>query len=85
MNSPTSSPGVPLSSYPAASARDTARAYAIRPRDVLLLVPAIALGLLLLAVHQADRTSSPLSSMLNSNALASLVPNALGAGGHAAP
>jgi len=41
-----------------------------------MLVPAVALGVLLLAVHQADRTGSPLSQVLSPSSLASLVPAA---------
>jgi hypothetical protein len=74
-----------LSTYPAANARESAPFRGIRPRDLLLLIPAVALGLILLAVHQADSTGSPLSSILSADTLASLVPNALDAGVNQTP
>ena len=74
-----------MSTYPAANARESALFRGIRPRDLLLLIPAVVLGLALLAVHQADRTGSPLSSILSADTLASLVPNALDAGANQTP
>lgn len=74
-----------MSTYPAADAPEPAVFRGVRPRDLLLLIPAVALGLVLLAVHQADSKGSPLSSILSADTLASLVPNALGAGANQTP
>jgi len=58
------------------AARNRAAGRSLRGRDVALLVPAMALGVLLLAVLQTDATGSPISQMLSRSALASLVPGA---------
>jgi hypothetical protein len=41
----------------------------------------LALGVVLLAVHQADRTGNPISQMFSPSALASLVPGSAESGG----
>lgn len=78
-------PGALVSSTPVTDVRRRERGRGLRVLDVALLVPAIALGVVLLAVHQADRTGSPVSEMFSPSALASLVPGAAEAGGPVTP
>jgi hypothetical protein len=61
------------------SARGSARTAvrALRARDYALLTLALAAGVVLLALHQSDRTGEPLSSLLKPSSLVDLVPTVL--------
>jgi hypothetical protein len=59
----------------------SSRRRALRPVDVLLLVPSLALGLVLVAVHLANVTAAPVSSVLTPPGLARAVPAAVESSG----
>ena len=56
----------------------SSRRLVLRPVDLLLLVPSLALGVVLVAVHLANLTSAPVSSVLTPPGLARAVPAAVG-------
>lgn len=58
--------------------RTATRQGRLRALDLLLLVPAIGVGLLLLAVSVSARTGEPVTDLLSPGTVKDLVPIALG-------
>jgi hypothetical protein len=61
-----------------AHAPSAGRGGRLRAVDLLLLVPAIGVGLLLLAVSVSARTGEPVTDLLRPTTVKNLVPIALG-------